>query len=405
MNKTTSCSKLINEASRILEHQKEISTLKGENFNIFSILKMESKENATHSAFLGELLDPEGSHNLGTSFLKLFFEILGTTHLDLESCRVKLEHFVGQRNDLEKTGGRVDIYIWDKYNNSICIENKIYASDQNVQIQRYCNYNSKNNQVYYLTLQGDEPGTESRGELESGKDFHLLSYASDILNWLLACAREACNSPILRETIQQYIILIKKLTNQLTDTKMQKEIQKLIAENYLTTKTLASNARIVELEYAKLLLNEIKAELKKELKESWTVVAYGDLEEAWTGLYINHKDWPEKVFVKLEGQSKVPWSDSIYGVIGNKEVCDHKKLFEELSNVDLLQEGFKSNKVWPYYKTILHLGNDESRAVLFDEQKRKELSLDLSEKFLELVRICEEPLKKVHKTTLTPNLN
>lgn len=230
-----------------------------------------------------------------------------------------------------------------------------------------------------------------------GEDFHLLSYSGDIVNWLSACAKEACSFPIIRESIQQYIILIKKLTNQLTDNTMADEIQKLIAENYSTTKTLAANLRIVEVEYTNILLNEIKAELEIELKEGWTIETYDDLEEAWTGLYINHIDWPEKVYVKLEGQSKVPWSDSIYGIIGNEKVCDRKQLNETLANVDLLQEGFKSNKVWPFYKTILHFSNDESRAVLFEDKKRKELALDLSEKFLELAKACEEPLKKVHK--------
>ena len=397
MEKTTVCVKLIDDASRILEHQKEISSLKGENFNIFSILKMESKENATHSAFLGELMDPKGSHHLGSSFLELFFEVIDVKNIDLESARVKLEQFVGERNDREKTGGRVDIYIWDKNNRSICIENKIYAPDQNVQIQRYCNHNIEKNTVFYLTLEGEEPKPKSRGKLVSGEDFHLLSYSGDIVKWLSACAKEAFNFPIIRESIQQYIILIKKLTNQLTDNKMAAEIQKLIAENYRTTKTLVANLKIVELEYTSLLLNEIKEELELKLKEGWTVEAYEDLEEAWTGLYINHKDWPEKVYVKLEGQSKVPWSDSIYGIIGNEKVCDRKKLNEELAHVEFLQEDFKSNKVWPFYKTILHFSNDESRAVLFDDKQRKELALDLSEKFLELAKACEEPLKKVHK--------
>lgn len=396
MEKTTNFSRLIKEASSILKHQKEISTLKGENFNIFSILKMESKENATHSAFLGELLDPEGSHNFGITFLKLFLDVIDVKHFDLQSVRVKLEKFVGERNDTKKTGGRVDIYIWDNNGQSICIENKIYAPDQNVQIQRYCNHNGKNNLVYYLTLHGDEPGNESKGELKSGENFHLLSYALDIVNWLTACAKEVCNFPIIRESIQQYIILIKRLTNQLTDNKMQMEIQKLIAENYITTKTLISNTRIVELEYTRTLLNEIKAELDKELKAGWTVEAYNDLEEAWTGLYIKHKDWPEKVYVKLEGQSKVPWSNSIYGIIGNKKFCNREILNQELADIELLKVGFSSNGVWPYFKTILNFGNDEARAVLFNPLKRQELVEDLSLQFLELCKACEEPLKKAH---------
>lgn len=390
-------SKLIKDASRILKHQKEISILKGENFNVFSILKMETKENATHSAFLGELLNPEGSHNMGTIFLKLFLETLDLNHIDLDSARVKLEHYIGERDDSAKTGGRMDIFIYDKYYNTICIENKIDAPDQDVQIQRYCNYNTSNNKVYYLTKEGDEPGDSSRGNLNSGDHFHNLSYSVDIIQWLTSCMKEASTYPILRESINQYIILIKKLTNQLTDSKMANEIQKLIIKNYKATKALESNVRKVELDYTQIFLEEIKLELEKELKDGWVIEAYHDLNEPYTGLYINHLDWPKGVYVKLEGQSKVPWSDSIYGIIGSKAVCDHEILYKELSSVEILKEGFKNSKVWPFYKTLLHFGNTKSRSVLFDEINRKELVTEISLRFRELSKACEKPLKKVHQ--------
>ncbi|HEY9543015.1 PD-(D/E)XK nuclease family protein [Prevotella sp.] len=45
---------------------------RGETFNMFSILKMESNETATHSAFLAELLNPHGSHGCGSAFLSAF---------------------------------------------------------------------------------------------------------------------------------------------------------------------------------------------------------------------------------------------------------------------------------------------------------------------------------------------
>ncbi len=397
MKTTTAFSKLLRDANRILEHQKEISTLRGENFNIFSILKMESKENATHSAFLGELLNPEGSHNLGTVFLKLFLETIDLDHIDLESARVKLEHYIGERDDSAKTGGRMDIFIYDNVFNTVCIENKIDAPDQNVQIQRYCNYNSSRNKVYYLTKEGDEPGPKSRGDLNSGEDYQNISYSVDIIQWLTYCLKEASTYPILRESINQYIILIKKLTNQLTDTKMENEIQNLIIANYKATKILESNVRKVELDYAQKFLEEIKFELEKELKDGWAIEAYHDLDESWTGLYINHKQWPEKVYVKLEGQSKVPWNDSIYGIIGNKDICDREILNKELSGVEILNEGFKNSNVWPFYKTLLNFGNTESRSVLFDDNKRKELAIEVSQKFLELSKACEEPLKLIKK--------
>lgn len=45
---------------------------RGESFNVFSILKMESNETATHSAILAELLNPRGSHGCGSAFLGAF---------------------------------------------------------------------------------------------------------------------------------------------------------------------------------------------------------------------------------------------------------------------------------------------------------------------------------------------
>lgn len=99
-----------------------------ENLNLFSILKMESNENATHSAFLGELLNPKGSHLKGNIFLKLF---LATIHghgkiFDVDSTQLILEKYIGIRNDETKQGGRIDIYLKDKRGNSISIENKIF---------------------------------------------------------------------------------------------------------------------------------------------------------------------------------------------------------------------------------------------------------------------------------------
>lgn len=395
---TTNYSKLIDDANRIIDHQKEISILKGENFNIFSILKMESKENATHSALLGELLDPEGSHNMGKIFLQLFLKTNSIEGIDLESARVKLEHYVGERDDAAKIGGRVDIFIYDKNYYTICIENKIYAPDQNVQVERYCGYNSNKNQVLYLTLEGDEPSDSSKGKLKSGEHYFNISYSVDIIKWLILCLKEASTYPILRESINQYLILIKKLTNQLTDTKMENEIQNLIRKNYIATKTLESNVRIIEKNYAQKFLEEIKNELEKELKDGWVIETSSDLDELWTGLYINHQEWPEKVYVKLEGQNKVPWNDSTYGIIGDKDICNRAILNKELSVVEILKEGFKSSKVWPFHKTVLYFSNTESRSVLFDDDKRNELVKEISEKFLNLSIACEEPLKRVNKS-------
>ena len=45
---------LLKTTNEIKKRHKEISILRGESFNIFSVLKMESNENKTHSAFLAK---------------------------------------------------------------------------------------------------------------------------------------------------------------------------------------------------------------------------------------------------------------------------------------------------------------------------------------------------------------
>jgi len=43
----------------------------GENFNIFKVLGLTSNEVRTHSAFIAELLNPDGSHGLRDIFIKI----------------------------------------------------------------------------------------------------------------------------------------------------------------------------------------------------------------------------------------------------------------------------------------------------------------------------------------------
>ncbi|MEM6737710.1 MAG: PD-(D/E)XK nuclease family protein [Bacteroidota bacterium] len=123
---------LLNRVKLLIDHKNEVERLKGEQFNIFSILKMETSENATHSAFLSALLDPLSTHGYGNLFLSLFLEEIGvdSKEFDLSSASVSTEYFIGKVNYDMNVGGRIDILIRDAYQNSICIENKIYAGDQ-----------------------------------------------------------------------------------------------------------------------------------------------------------------------------------------------------------------------------------------------------------------------------------
>jgi len=232
---------LLKKIQIIIEKNDEIAKLKGENFNIFSILKLSSNENQLHSRFLKDLLDINGTHGFGSTFLDLFVQYLGKKltndfSFETKTSKTEIEKYIGVRNDIQKTGGRIDISIQNE-NTEIVIENKIYAQEQDFQIERYCNYAlPRKGLVLYLTLHGKEP--KSNGDYKLNEHFFSISYSHDIIAWLLMCFKEASDFPILRETIKQYILIIKKLTGQLTDSTMNIEVKKMILDNYLSAKQI-----------------------------------------------------------------------------------------------------------------------------------------------------------------------
>ncbi len=384
---------LLNDTTRIVEHQKEIAFLKGENFNVFSILKMEYRENETHSAFLGELLSPKGSHGLGSIFLECFLTQLGIQHhIDIGTAEVILEKHISKHDDLNASGGRIDIFICDSFGKSVCIENKIQASDQNAQIARYCNFNTEKNKVYYLTLEGEIPSIQSRSNKIIDQDFFTLSYKDEILEWLEQCQKEATQFPILRESINQYTILIKKLTNQLSNYKMEQEVKEIIKANYQAATIIGSNIWKVELEYTEQFISDIAIALKGSLSDDFTIKSDNNLTKSYTGISIRNKHWPHDIIVRLEGNSKIPWSTSYYGIVADKNKFDRAKIKEALSAISLLQSGFKETSGWPFYKVILDLSTTEKRARLFTSAERAVLVKEITEMLEELSHICEKPL-------------
>jgi hypothetical protein len=383
---------LLSSSGRIIAHQEEIKRLKGESFNIFSILGMESNENATHSAFLGELLNPKGSHLLGAIFLERFLKVIDfKLEFDISSASLILEKHVGTRDDQLTIGGRIDIYLKDDLGNSISIENKIYAGDQYAQIERYVNHNREQNTVYYLTLNGNDASNDSSGELKVGVHYYSLSYESTIVKWLEKCLKEATEHPILRESIKQYIILIKKLTNQFTDNKMEKEMINLISKNYREAKTIESNLRKVEILIAFNFLVSLKEHLLHELKdENWIIEVAENLENSYEGFVLYHKSWIKNVAIKLEGQPKIPFNNVVLGILAPKNKVDREMLKQKLATLNLAENGYsKETAAWPYYEYVLNWKNEEKRAELFDDAKRNLIEQDMFERIFDLAKKCE----------------
>lgn len=290
--KNSEINSLFHAVKTILDHQEQLEKLKGERFNIFSILKMEQKENATHSAFLAELLNPAGSHLKGNIFLQLFLNSITQKHpIEISTAKVTTEFHIGERNDVAKEGGRIDIYITDNNGYSISIENKIYAGDQYAQVERYYNHNKEKNTELYLTLDGKEPSVESKGTLEAGTDFQLLSYRDNISAWLGLCLKEATDSPMLRESIKQYINLINKMTST-PDNQHEKELVQTLRNNYSTAIYVKNNLNKARLAIAQELREMVVAELKQKLPAYFEVGQGVPIDKKYAQVWIWHKEFP-----------------------------------------------------------------------------------------------------------------
>lgn len=289
---------LLGNTKSVIAHHREKEILRGEKFNVFSILKMETKENETHSAFLCELLNPEGSHLKGNLFLKLFLKTIGNETIDIKTAKVKTEHAIGLVNNDEKTGGRIDIYIWDKYNNTISLENKINASEQEFQIERYCNHNRNKNTVYYLTKEGKVP--ESCGNFIIDKDFFILSYKLQIQQWLEECMKEAVDAPILRETIKQYLLLIKKLTNTMNHTEKE-ELFDVILKNHEAAALVASNFRNAVGSLIEKVRLKVYEQLQDRLNDRFKVYLGNGVDKRYAQVWLKIKGKEEnKIFFGIQ---------------------------------------------------------------------------------------------------------
>lgn len=310
MIKKNNLESLLNNTKRIINHKNEKELLKGEKFNIFSILGLEHYENTTHSAFLGELLNPQGSHLKGTNFLKNFLETIGITSIDIDTAKVYLEYSIGPRNDKEKSGGRIDIYIEDAHDNAIAIENKIYAIDQNCQIERYYNFkNPDTYKVFYLNLYGDNPSEDSAGKLLANQDYNIISYQKTIINWLTICHKESSDTPILRETIRQYIILLKKLTNTM-DQSEEKELIELMFNYYEESAFIAANFNKAQQSIGEEIRNKVAKKLEDTVSKEFKIYLGKPTSNVYSQVWLLLLDYQDsKLQFGIESFSGKGWRD------------------------------------------------------------------------------------------------
>lgn len=243
-----------------------------EQFNIFKALHKENDEENLHSRFLSVLLSPKSSHKKGNVFLKYFLQTVGIDFSDLNSVEVYPTEC--DKKEYRNISESIDILIINrKSKQAIIIENKIWAGDSKGQLERYFDFINReekikgtNIQVIYLTLDGHEPSKESLGKYKSLEKINgkTIDYEHEIKDWLNLCLKECVNQPFLRESIIQYINLIKHMTNSI-DTEECIEIRDLIAsseDNMNSAKLLMDNFKHIKWHTVREFWDELAKELE-----------------------------------------------------------------------------------------------------------------------------------------------
>ncbi len=200
----------------ILEQSRKHTQINAPHFNIFKVLGISHYEVTTHSALLRELLDPSGTHGQGNLFFKLFLEHLSTKgHIDssdISSFTYDVYDDYTCITEQVISSGRVDIVIERRERGRdfcIYIENKIYAMDQDRQLER-CRDELQQHEapdhrkkLIYLTISGNDP---ENCTLEKS-EIICLSYRKDIKTWLNRCYEQILSEKI-KHTIDQYLLAI-----------------------------------------------------------------------------------------------------------------------------------------------------------------------------------------------------
>ena|SRR5690554_1300341 len=271
---------LLFETKSIVKTHIENVRERGEDFNIFSILKMETDETKTHSGMIVALLDPKGNHYQNDTFLKLFLNVIGyDPDKNLEFTKVKAEHNLGPIPKDYSEGGFIDILISFPSGKAIAIENKINAGDQPKQMYRYSLYKSGACTLYYLTKDGRHPGKDSLQALTSD-DYNVISYDNHILKWLEQCIEVVDKGSIIENALKQYLILIKKITNTM-DKHLEDNLKNLILNNLEAAKYISSHyQKAVEnikerfriAVYEELNKNNLKAHLGKDTSNTYSSI-------------------------------------------------------------------------------------------------------------------------------------
>ena len=235
------------------------------------------------------------------------------------------------------------------------IENKIWAADQDRQLERYFDTVKGlglEPTLVYLTLDGRPPTPQSLGDHDGV--VACLSYAGDLIPWLRECQERACAEPALRESVAQYVALIRTLCGD-ARREFMTELTKLLREgnDLILARTLGDAATVA---WGDLLFDYWEG-VRRKVETAIGLPAQSDL-RGWIKRLVDrraghfHYSWPlpsewAPAPLALEARRD---GGIFWGVIcGNRE---HPELYERLKD-KLSPLGYAhAERWWPGRKFV-----------------------------------------------------
>ena len=383
-----------------------------ENFNIFTCLMKYSDEENLHSRFISSILDPKGSNGLGFAPIDI---ILKTLNSSFQYNQETIEVLPSFSNWSEYK--KIDILLIDRRTKyAIIIENKIYACDSNHadEGQLECYYRriieedkipQENVEVYYLTIDGHEPSEESVSTSSKYKDLpdivRCITYGNEITQWLQQCMQIACNKPYIRETIEQYINLIKEMANN-TEIEDRLEILKIISKNddtLASAKLLFDNYKHIQWHTIFDLFNDFYSELEKRGYSIASKVENSMIDDIVHGGPKKRQQYPEFSVKNKDGLEITigcDYNDWFYFGLYTKEnkSLDKMKIKELLQSYQNYDSDFSIDKNWiftryfdvpeNYYVNIWDFSHNGTFRIIKPDTRRETIKryLDDMENFL-----------------------
>ena len=216
---------LIDQAADIVDVYRKKREQIGLDYNVFTLMDIERREEETHEYMIYSILNYRNPDRQ-KEFIEQFLISMGFPKSFLrEKWTVEREHYT-------ENYGRPDLFFKPTGHSRKCVvvELKVDAGDQPRQLKRYedyvraCGY--QDFRIIYLTLDGRDPEEQSYEGMVHPEWLMRKSFGVDVLNWLEGCMEICQDNSVDAGFIQQYMILLRKLTEE---EKMQDAMENEIA--------------------------------------------------------------------------------------------------------------------------------------------------------------------------------